>query len=79
MITRNNEFTKSIKYPSQVEYIIEFVRFLQMLGIITEESVEDFDNHLHDELSVCPDCEQFMDQCECRNYGREYDDEASFE
>jgi hypothetical protein len=82
MTTRNNEFTKSIKYPSQVEYIIEFVHFLQMLGIITEEAVEDFDNHLHDELSVCPDCEHFNDECSCRemgNWGREYDDEASFE
>jgi hypothetical protein len=76
----SNKFTKSIKYPGEVVLITLFVDFLRQLGIIGVEAAEDYESHIHDELSICPDCEQFMDECDCRHPRyREYDDEASFE
>lgn len=80
-MTTNKKFTDSITDPSDVAIIEAFVDFLYVLEIIDLKEVEDFDNHLHDELSICPDCEHFNDECDCHDgrYNREYDDEASFE
>lgn len=76
----SNRFTKSITHPDDVQLITIFVDFLYNLDIIDEETVEDYENHLHDELEICPECSEFADQCSCyEGRGMEYDDEASFE
>ena len=76
--------SKFIAFKSYKAVIIvsNFVEMMWHMRIIKQETMEDFDNCLHDCVSICSYCEELLEDCECDpepRYNREYDDEASLE